>query len=122
MKKLNEFINETVSRLPKPAIVDDDRVDLRELEDAVKELAEQGMNAATAMTTFQIGVNVAKIISGKHNATYRGNKNLEELLSKYFNAKKHNNELYWYDKSNKESTINRWLKDDKRGTMENPNI
>lgn len=123
MKSLTNYISESSLKEIK-----DGTINQTELDKVVKELADFGLNAAIAETTYQMGLRVAKKLTGTHRSTYSGSsKNgkfgywqLEETLEKYFNKKEYKGETYWFDKSRK--SINSWLHSNNQGTMENPNI
>ena len=123
MKPIITYITESSCKKIK-----DDDVNLDELENAIKELADVGLNAAVAETTYKMASKVAKKLTGTVKSEYQGNykngkliyPNLEKLLEKYFNKKEYKGEIYWFDKSRK--SIDSWLHSDNKGTMENPNI
>lgn len=123
MKSLNNYIHESSWKTIK-----DSEVNLDELENVVKEMADFGMNAAVAETTYKMSSRVAKKLTGTFKSEYTGDHkngklvwpNLENLLEKYFNKKEYKGEIYWFDKSRK--SIDSWLHSDNKGTMENPNI
>ena len=123
MKPIIKYITESSFKKIK-----DDDVNLDELENAIKELADVGLNAAVAETTYKMASKVAKKLTGTFRSEYVGDHkngklvwpNLEALLEKYFNKKEYKGETYWFDKSRK--SIDSWLHSDNKGTMENPNI
>lgn len=123
MKTLTNYISESSWKTIK-----DSDVNLDEIEKVVKEIADFGMNAAIAETTYKIATRVAKKLTGTFRSEYIGDHkngkliwpNLETLLEKYFNKKEYKGETYWFDKSRK--SIDSWLHSDNKGTMENPNI
>ena len=122
MKTLGEYMNESSWESIK-----DDTVNLNELERVVKEIADFGMNAAIAKTTYAISCIVAQKLTGTFKSDYSGNykngrlvwPNLEKILEKYFNKKEYKGETYWFDKSRK--SIDSWLRSNNKGAMENPN-
>ena len=108
--------------------IKDEEINKDILENTVKKIADFGMNAAIAETTYQLANRVAKEITGTWNSTYNGGikngklyyTNLEKILEKYFNKQEYHGETYWFDKTRK--SITSWLHSDNKGTMENPNI
>lgn len=123
MKSLNTYINEKSSEFI------DGKIDNNKLDDVVKKLADFGLNAAVAQTTYQMANRIAKEMLGQRNAVCKDSINdegkhgfwqIEEVLEKYFNKKEYKGETYWFDKSRK--SIDSWLRSNNKGTMENPNI
>lgn len=119
---MSEILNESIQTIK------DGTCDETRLDDIVREIANDGLNATIALTTYQMAQRVAKKWFNTRQSRYDGvfkngretYSQLERVLEKYFNCKQTKSDTYWFDKSRK--SINVWLKMDNRGTMENPNI
>lgn len=140
MKHLSEYIGEAIG---KTVFYDAEKdIPTADLENIIKEIAKQGFGAAgPAMTSSNLYRWIAEKWAKHENnpsphlarlkCTYEKRNHMsvysvphcnpvDKILYKYFNSYGHGDEDYWYKKSTPLKQVLKWLGDDMRGTMENP--
>lgn len=112
------------------------------LEEIIKGIHDRGFGAAgPAMSSSDLYCWIAKVWALRKNqrwphlarleCTYEKRNSMsvysvahcqpvDEILKKYFKLYSTSNEDYWYKSSTTLKSVNHWLGDDYRGTMENP--
>lgn len=110
------------------------------LENIIKDIAKRGTGATPALSGWDMYHIIAREYAKSINDPCHWLASLEctfesvrgsvysiahcdvvdKILIKYFNACKDESTIYWFTKKTSLNTIKRWLRDDFRGTMENP--